>query len=90
MDSQAEKQLLEQLLAKDRDAQKRLYEEYAPLLMAICHRYVPDRADAEDVLQDCFIRIFERVHSASTQKRAPDTISIQERASTITRTIPLR
>src|SRR5258706_7876839 len=35
-----------------------LYERFAPLLMAICRRYVGS-ANAEDVVQDSFIRIFQ-------------------------------
>lgn len=53
--------MLERIRKKDGDAIRRLYAEYAPKLMAICHRYVPDRADAEDVLQESFIRIVDKI-----------------------------
>ena len=35
-----------------------LYDRFAPLLMSICRRYV-GQANAEDVVQDSFIRIFQ-------------------------------
>lgn len=53
--------MLERIRKKDGDAIRRLYAEYAPKLMAICHRYVPERADAEDVLQESFIRIIDKI-----------------------------
>ena len=41
-----------------RHAQNRLYEEFAPRLFVVCQRYADSRADAEDILQEGFIRIF--------------------------------
>lgn len=40
-----------------------LYEKYSALLYAICLRYVHDENDAEDILQDSFITIFDRIGS---------------------------
>ncbi len=42
-------------------AQKELYDTYAPLLLGICLRYAKDSSEAEDVLQDAFLKIFEYV-----------------------------
>lgn len=39
-------------------AQEALYNTYAKVLLRICCRYIQDRDDAEDVLQDSFIKIF--------------------------------
>lgn len=52
--------LWEKIRDRDGDAIRRLYEEYAPRLMAICHRYIPDKAEAEDVLQESFLRIVDK------------------------------
>jgi len=56
---------IEQIIAKcqknDRKAQKRLYEIYSPLLLGICMRYAKDKQEAEDVLQDGFIKIFSNI-----------------------------
>lgn len=35
-----------------------LYEKYSPLLLGICLRYAGSREEAEDILQDSFMRIF--------------------------------
>lgn len=37
---------------------EQLYQSYSPYLFAICCRYISDDKEAEDVLQDSFIKIF--------------------------------
>ena len=37
------------------------YERYAGYLTAVCSRYIPDRADVKDVLQDAFVKMFDAV-----------------------------
>lgn len=44
-------------------AQKIVYERYAPVLMSICYRYVPQREIATDILHDSFIKIFTKIES---------------------------
>lgn len=44
-------------IRKDRDYQRALYEEYASEMFAICLRYMKNKEDAEDILQDTFIKI---------------------------------
>lgn len=56
-----EAQLLERLRSKDPAASRLFYDRYAGYLTAVCLRYVPDRADAKDILQEAFIRMFERM-----------------------------
>jgi len=46
----------------DKRAQKLLYDKYSPVLMGIAMRYGKNRADAEDVLQEAFVRIFTRIN----------------------------
>lgn len=48
---------------RERSAQKRLYDAFAGKMFALCLRYVKNRADAEDVLQDSFIKIYENIDS---------------------------
>ena len=47
----------------NRQAQAQVYESYAPKMFAICLRYAPDRATAEDILQDGFIKVFAKIDS---------------------------
>jgi len=42
----------------DRKAQQMLYDRYSRFLLGICMRYASDRAEAEDILQDSFLKIF--------------------------------
>lgn len=40
-------------------AQKQLYDRFAPQMLAVCHRYTKSMADAEDVLQEGFVKAFK-------------------------------
>ena len=42
-------------------AQHRLYQKLSYLLMGVCLRYCPNRAEAEDALQNTFVKIFTRL-----------------------------
>ena len=54
-------QIIEGCARHDRKAQKMLYEKYSRLLLGVCLRYAGDRAEAEDILQDSFLKIFFRI-----------------------------
>ncbi len=58
-----EQTLLERLRAEDPKAQKWLYERYAPLLFAVCRRYLNSREDAEEALLSGFYKIFSQINS---------------------------
>ena len=47
--------------AQNRKAQKALYNQYAPILLAICKRYVKQIEDAEDVMLETFYKIFSNI-----------------------------
>jgi RNA polymerase sigma factor (sigma-70 family) len=49
----------------DKQSQARLYQYFAPKLMAICIRYLRDREDAKDILQEVFIKAFTKIDSFS-------------------------
>jgi RNA polymerase sigma-70 factor (ECF subfamily) len=42
----------------ERKAQQMLYDKYSRFLLGICMRYATDRSEAEDILQDSFLKIF--------------------------------
>ncbi|WP_375444153.1 RNA polymerase sigma factor [uncultured Fibrella sp.] len=58
----SESQLVVALQRGEARAQKITYERYATRMMAVCLRYVANQADAEDVLIDAFMRVFERIN----------------------------
>lgn len=58
-----EKQLVKHCLLGDEKSCKALFELYASSMLALCHRYIPNNAEAEDALQDGFIKIFQNLQS---------------------------
>lgn len=46
----------------EKAAQKALYEKYAAVFRAICKRYTSDVDEANDLLHDCFIKIFMKIN----------------------------
>lgn len=50
-------------MAGKREFQKKLYETYAGKMLFVCYRYTRNREEAEDVLQDAFIKVFRNINS---------------------------
>jgi len=44
-------------------AQRELYNRYSPKMLAVCYRYAHNREDAEDMLQEGFIKVFSQIHT---------------------------
>lgn len=42
-------------------AQRALFDKFAPKMMAVCLRYVKSKQEAEDVLQDGFVKVFGKI-----------------------------
>ncbi|GAB2630193.1 RNA polymerase sigma factor [Emticicia sediminis] len=53
-----DRELLEGCLRRDSKAQAALYHQYKGRFFGICRRYAQSREDAEDLLQDAFVKIF--------------------------------
>jgi len=58
-------QLIEACKRKDSFAQRMLYEQCADKLFMVCLRYVSNKADAEELLSDCFVKAFSNMDSFS-------------------------
>ena len=54
-----EQELIKSSIRGDADARRALYGRYVQYLSAVCSRYITDRTDAKDVLQEAFIRVFQ-------------------------------
>ncbi|MFY7899578.1 MAG: RNA polymerase sigma factor [Chitinophagaceae bacterium] len=54
--------LIKDCLKNKRSAQLELYNLYAPTMLAVCYRYTKSLEDAEDVLQEGFIKVFKNLH----------------------------
>jgi RNA polymerase sigma factor (sigma-70 family) len=48
-------------------AQQELYQRYSPKMLAVCYRFAKNREDAEDMLQEGFIRVFSQIHQFRSQ-----------------------
>ncbi|MBS1919068.1 MAG: sigma-70 family RNA polymerase sigma factor [Bacteroidetes bacterium] len=56
-----EYQLVKDCLKQKPKAQRQLYELYAQNMLGVCYRYTKSTNDAEDILQDGFVKVFSRL-----------------------------
>lgn len=59
---QDEQKLVKECLKQNPLAQKRLYDRFAEQMLGICYRYTKSMNDAEEVLQQGFIKVFHNLH----------------------------
>ena len=45
----------------DQGAQKALYQQFARKMMSVCMRYANNRDQAQDMLQDGFVKVFQKI-----------------------------
>lgn len=57
------RQLIKSCLDEDRNAQRNLYELFAPKMFGVCLRYARNREEAEDIMQEGFIQVFKSLHN---------------------------
>lgn len=50
-------------MQNDPAAQRELYNRYSPKMLSVCYRFAQSREDAEDMLQEGFIKVFTQIHS---------------------------
>lgn len=58
-----EQAILVGCLNNDASAQRELYNRYSPKMLSVCYRFSSSREDAEDMLQEGFIKIFTQIHT---------------------------
>jgi RNA polymerase sigma-70 factor (ECF subfamily) len=58
---QDEKALVSACIKGDRAKQKELYDRFASRMLVVCLRYCKNREDAEDVLQEAFVKVFNKL-----------------------------
>lgn len=56
-------ELIDGCLKNNRDAQRKLYEMFAPTMLGVCMRYVGSKEKAEDVMMDGFMGVFKNLAS---------------------------
>ena len=62
-----EEAILQGCLQNDAVAQKELYSRFSPKMLAVCYRFGHNREDAEDMLQEGFIKVFSQIHTFRNQ-----------------------
>ncbi len=55
------KELIEQCVKGDRKAQRKLYDLFAGKMYVVCLRYALSDQEAEDMLQESFIKVFKNI-----------------------------
>ncbi|MBL1279007.1 MAG: RNA polymerase sigma factor [Fluviicola sp.] len=54
--------LVKKCIDGNQKAQRELFEKFAPKMLGVCLRYANSREEAEDVLQDSFVKIFSKLN----------------------------
>lgn len=62
MTQEEQKTLVIACASHDIKAKKMLYDLFAGKMFMVCMRYADNREDAEDILQDSFIKIFDNIN----------------------------
>ncbi len=62
-----EEALLQGCLQNQPVAQKELYQRYSAKMLSVCFRFAHNREDAEDMLQEGFIKVFGQIHTYRAQ-----------------------
>lgn len=59
--------LVKECLKGKPQAQRELYEQFAEIMLGVCYRYTRSMRDAEDVLQEGFVKVFRYLHQYKQQ-----------------------
>lgn len=57
----SEQDLIAGCLRENRECQAIVFQRYAGKMLSVCMRYARHRMEAEDMLQDAFIRVFDHI-----------------------------
>ncbi len=58
-----EQSIIAGCLHNDAASQKELYNKYSPKMLSVSYRFAHNREDAEDMLQEAFIKVFSQIHT---------------------------
>jgi len=58
-----EQSIIAGCLHNDAASQKELYNKYSPKMLSVSYRFAHNREDAEDILQEAFIKVFSQIHT---------------------------
>lgn len=58
----SEEDIISGSIKSDKQAQEALFNQYSRVMLGVCYRYARNRQDAEDMLQEGFMRVFSQIH----------------------------
>jgi RNA polymerase sigma-70 factor (ECF subfamily) len=61
----SDRQIIDGCARHDRRSQQELYDRYSRFLLGVCMRYCIDKSEAEDVLQESFLKIYFNIKDYS-------------------------
>lgn len=56
-----EEAMIHGCIRNDAASQQGLYQRFSPTMLSVCYRYAKNREDAEDMLQEGFIKVFTQI-----------------------------
>ncbi|WP_298506117.1 RNA polymerase sigma factor [uncultured Maribacter sp.] len=62
-----ETQLIKKAVSGNREAQRFIYDTYAPKMLGVCRQYIKDMQFAEDVMVAGFLKVFSKLDSFKHQ-----------------------
>lgn len=62
-----EDELIRGCLKKEASCQKEVFNRFAGRMLGVCNRYARNSADAEDILQDAFIKVFDKIYQFKSE-----------------------
>ncbi len=60
-------ELIKGCIQEDESSQRELFRRYAGKMLGVCQRYARSAADAEDIVQDAFIKVFEKIYQFKSE-----------------------
>ncbi len=64
-ETMTEEQLVKGCLKGEAQAQKALFEQYSGKMLSLCKRYAGSQEEAEDIFQEGFIKVYEKLNQFS-------------------------
>lgn len=54
-------ELIKGCIRDEAASQKAVFDRYASRMLGVCYRFARNKADAEDILQDAFLKVFNKI-----------------------------
>lgn len=62
-----DEELIKGCIREDESCQRELFQRYAGKMLGVSQRYARSSADAEDIVQDAFIKVFEKIYQFKSE-----------------------